>query len=115
MFEHKGVHEGMWQQDMLGHRLMIRDKFLICWTWGEVFIHSVLKEASCSSLGICKDAAGRLLHKLFQACPTERRPQGRPRTRWTDKSLGWPGKALVVLWINWGRWLRKGILVGDFT
>lgn len=59
---------------------MIRDKFPICWTWGEV-----LKEASCSSLGISKDAVRRFLHKLFQACPTERRPQGRPRTRWTDK------------------------------
>lgn len=110
MLENKGVHDGMWQQDMLGHRLMIRDKFPICWTWGEV-----LKEASCSSLGISKDAVRRLLHKLFQACPTERRPQGRPRTRWTDKSLGWPGKALVFPWIKWRKWLRKGILVGDFT
>ncbi|KAI3369434.1 hypothetical protein L3Q82_007661 [Scortum barcoo] len=38
---------------------------------------------------------GRLPREVFQACPTGRRPGGRPRTRWRDYvSLGWPGNAL---------------------
>ncbi|KAI3362770.1 hypothetical protein L3Q82_001822 [Scortum barcoo] len=37
---------------------------------------------------------GRLPREVFQACPTGRRPRGRPRTRWRDYvSLGWPGNA----------------------
>ncbi|KAI3373259.1 hypothetical protein L3Q82_006385 [Scortum barcoo] len=34
---------------------------------------------------------GRLPREVFQACPTERRPRGRPRTRWRDyvSQLAW--------------------------
>ncbi|KAI3359480.1 hypothetical protein L3Q82_013884 [Scortum barcoo] len=38
---------------------------------------------------------GRLPREVFQACPTGRRPRGRPRTRWRDyvSRLAWPGNA----------------------
>ncbi|KAI3360385.1 hypothetical protein L3Q82_002297 [Scortum barcoo] len=35
---------------------------------------------------------GRLPREVFQACPTGRRPRGRPRTRWRDyvsRLLAW--------------------------
>ncbi|KAI3356742.1 hypothetical protein L3Q82_003423 [Scortum barcoo] len=34
---------------------------------------------------------GRLPREVFQACPTRRRPRGRPRTRWRDyvSQLAW--------------------------
>ncbi|KAI3353353.1 hypothetical protein L3Q82_019888, partial [Scortum barcoo] len=37
------------------------------------------------------DAPGRLPREVFQACPTGRRPRGRPRTRWRDyvSRLAW--------------------------
>ncbi|KAI3354190.1 hypothetical protein L3Q82_018725, partial [Scortum barcoo] len=39
---------------------------------------------------------GRLPREVFQACPTGRRPRGRPRTRWRD-------------YVSWLAWERLGI------
>ncbi|KAI3365324.1 hypothetical protein L3Q82_010414, partial [Scortum barcoo] len=54
------------------------------------------------------DAPGRLPREVFQACPTGRRPRGRPRTRWRDyvsrTGLAWerlgdpPGRAGGSVW-----------------
>ncbi|KAI3364724.1 hypothetical protein L3Q82_010853, partial [Scortum barcoo] len=48
---------------------------------------------------------GRLPREVFQACPTGRRPRGRPRTRWRDyvSQLAWehpgpPGRAGGSVW-----------------
>ncbi|KAI3363609.1 hypothetical protein L3Q82_001239 [Scortum barcoo] len=49
---------------------------------------------------------GRLPREVFQACPTGRRPRGRPRTRWRDyvSRLAWerlgdpPGRAGGSVW-----------------
>ncbi|KAF7640630.1 hypothetical protein LDENG_00028780 [Lucifuga dentata] len=34
---------------------------------------------------------GRLPREVFQACPIEKRPRGRPRTRWRD----------YISWLTW--------------
>ncbi|KAI3372636.1 hypothetical protein L3Q82_023109 [Scortum barcoo] len=53
---------------------------------------------------------GRLPREVFQACPTGRRPRGRPRTRWRDyvSQLAWetprgpPGRAGGSVWeLRW--------------
>ncbi|KAI3369677.1 hypothetical protein L3Q82_024519, partial [Scortum barcoo] len=49
---------------------------------------------------------GRLPREVFQACPTGRRPRGRPRTHWRDfvSQLAWerlgvpPGRAGGSVW-----------------
>ncbi|KAI3355014.1 hypothetical protein L3Q82_004559 [Scortum barcoo] len=49
---------------------------------------------------------GRLPREVFQACPTGRRPRGRPRTRWRNYvSLGWPGNASGSPWKSWRKCL----------
>ena len=62
---------------------------------------------SCSQLrgkaelyrcSICSDAD--CTGEVFRACPTGRRPQGRPRTM----SLGWPGNVLGFPWKSWMKW-----------
>ncbi|KAI3352408.1 hypothetical protein L3Q82_005368 [Scortum barcoo] len=53
---------------------------------------------------------GRLPREVFQACPTGRRPRGRPRTRWRDyvSRLAWerlgdpPGRAGGSVWVSVG-------------
>ncbi|KAI3373320.1 hypothetical protein L3Q82_006620 [Scortum barcoo] len=47
---------------------------------------------------------GRLPREVFQACPTGRRPRGRPRTRWRD----------YVSWLAWRKCLGHHILLHDF-
>ncbi|KAK3549885.1 hypothetical protein QTP86_015499 [Hemibagrus guttatus] len=51
---------------------------------------------------------GRLPGEVFRACPTGKRPRGRPRTRWRDLSFGWPGKASGSLRKSWRKWLGRG-------
>ncbi|KAL4004686.1 hepatocyte cell adhesion molecule [Sarotherodon galilaeus] len=48
----------------------------------------------------------RLLSEVFRACPTERRLQGRTRTRWRDyiSWLAWEHQPRI----SWRRWLGRG-------
>ena len=48
---------------------------------------------------------GCLPGEMFQACPTRRRPRGRPRTCWRDY-ISWPESASVFSQRSW--WRQEG-------
>ncbi|KAI3363774.1 hypothetical protein L3Q82_001205 [Scortum barcoo] len=80
-----------------GWALSLRDRVRSSVTWEELGVEPLLlriKRSQLRWLGyLFRMPPGRLPREVFQACPTGRRPRGRPRTRWRD----------YVCWLAWER------------
>ncbi|KAI3356684.1 hypothetical protein L3Q82_003375 [Scortum barcoo] len=85
----------------------LRDRVRSSVTWEELRVEPLLlPHIERSQLSLFRMPPGRLPREVFQACPTGRRPRGRPRTRWRDyvSRLAWerlgvpPGRAGGSVW-----------------
>ncbi|TWW77322.1 hypothetical protein D4764_12G0007120 [Takifugu flavidus] len=75
--------------------LSLRDRVRSSAIWEELGVESLLLRVERSQMGwlghLVRMPPGRLPGEVFRACPSGRRPPGRPRTRWRDyvSRLAW--------------------------
>ncbi|KAK3532138.1 hypothetical protein QTP86_008588 [Hemibagrus guttatus] len=91
IFKHKGAHQYTWYQDTLGRRSMIDLVVVSSDLWLHVLDTRVKRGAELSTDHHLVMPLGRLPGEVFWACPTGKRPRGRPRTCWRDyvSQLAW--------------------------